>query len=267
MKIRFFTALVLLLWQTAAQAQFDHSRWDALLRSHVVASTGGQQTAVDYAALDSERGKLHAYLEQLAAVDKMTFERWDESEQLAFLINTYNAWTVELILRHWPDIDSIREIGFLPGAAWRQRIVSLFGEQVSLDAVEHDMIRGWGRYNEPRIHFAVNCAAIGCPALRAEAYTGDKLAQQLDNNTALFLADHSRNYIDGETVYLSRIFDWYEEDFEQDWQGFDSVLEFIRHYADAIANNASQESRLNTNELRIRYLDYDWGLNKLDEQL
>lgn len=265
MKIRLITLLMLLFCQSLAQAQFDHSRWDALLRDHVVSSAGGQQTAVDYKAFNAERSQLQAYLEQLAEIDKTTFESWSHSEQLAFLINTYNAWTVELILRHWPDIDSIREIGFLPGAAWRQKIVSLFGEQISLDAVEHDMIRGWGRYNEPRIHFAVNCAAIGCPALRAEAYTGEKLTQQLDSNTALFLADHSRNYIEGGTLYLSQIFDWYEEDFEQGWQGFDSVLGFVRQYGNSIANDASQESRLLTNELRIRYLDYDWGLNKLDE--
>lgn len=254
--------IVLLLGSTSAWAQFDHARWDSLLQKHVVVFGEGEATAVNYDAFQADRAQLQAYLNELSAVSKENFESWPLNEQLAFLINVYNAWTVELILSEFPDIDSIRDIGFLPGAAWRRDIVALFGEQVSLDDVEHGMIRGWDRYKEPRIHFAVNCAAIGCPALRAEAYTGADLDEQLKENTRLFLADRSRNYLDGNTLYISRIFDWYKEDFEQGWGGVDSVAEFLVQFSDALGLSTAQSQALLDGDIRIRHLRYDWGLNK-----
>lgn len=256
---------LVLLWvlPLSAVAQFNHELWDGLLKEHVLIIDGGKATQVNYAAMAEDRQRLQSYLGQLAAIDRATFEAWDEDEQLAFLINTYNAWTVELILSEYP-LDSIRDIGLLPGSAWRRNIVSLFGEQVSLDDVEHGMIRGWGRYNEPRIHFAVNCAAIGCPSLRAEAYEGHRLQQQLENNTQLFLADRQRNYLDGDTIYISRIFDWYEEDFEQGWGEVNSVQEFLSQYGGALGLSSEERAALLSGEIRLRYLRYDWGLNDSD---
>jgi len=246
-------------------AEFDHGPWDRLLAAHVRVFDQGQVTAVDYAGVAADRGRLTSYLNALAGVSRNEFDSWSQMEQLAFLINAYNAWTVELIVSEYPGIESIRDIGFLPGAAWRRNIVSLFGEQVSLDDVEHGMIRGWDRYQEPRIHFAVNCAAIGCPALRAEAYVGERLEAQLDDSTRSFLADRSRNYISDGSVYISRIFDWYEEDFERGWQGVESVHQFLLRYADALNAGPQQRIDLEQQALRIRYLDYDWGLNELPE--
>ncbi len=246
-------------------AEFDHGDWDRLLKEHVVVLDDGAATQVDYAGMLGERGALQGYLQSLAAVPRAEFDAWPLAEQLAFLINSYNGWTVELILTEYPDIDSIRDIGFLFAAAWSRPIVSLFGEQVSLDDVEHGMIRGWDRFQEPRIHFAVNCAAIGCPALRAEAYRGDSLAEQLDDNTRLFLGDRSRNYYDRDRqrLYVSRIFSWYEEDFEQGWQGFHSVAEFLAHYGDALELDPPVVERLSAGRVSIRYLRYDWDLNRL----
>ena len=253
-----------LLWccSCAAYSNFDHSIWSELLRENVVKLDGGKATQVDYDGMLEERAELHKYLDGVAAIPRELFESWNEDEQLAFLINAYNAWTVELILTEYPEIDSIRDIGFLPYAAWRRNIVALFGEQVSLDDVEHGMIRGWGRYNEPRIHFAVNCAAIGCPPLRAEAYTGSALQRQLEDNTKLFLADRSRNYSEGNAIYVSQIFDWYEEDFEQGWRGIESVHDFLADYAAELELDAQTLTALQQKNLRIRYLDYDWGLNQ-----
>lgn len=249
----------------ALWAQFDHSIWDGLLSRHVVEMDQGRKTRVNYTDMEQEREQLGDYLDSLAAVTRTRFDAWPLSEQLAFLINSYNAWTVELILTEYPQLDSIRDIGFLPGAAWRRKIVELFGSQVSLDTVEHEMIRGWDRFQDPRIHFAVNCAAIGCPALRSEAYSGDRLDMQLDSSARQFLADSDRNYLRDNSVYVSRIFDWYEEDFDRGWNGIDSVQEFLLRYADALDPTQSQIEALREASMRIRYLEYDWRLNDVQQ--
>lgn len=246
------------------QGQFPHDRWDGLLGRFVHLEDNGRASRVDYAALKGQRQELRAYLNSIAAVARSDFDSWSLDEQLAFLINTYNAWTVELILSEYPGIDSIRDIGFLPGAPWRKNIVELFGEQVSLDDVEHGMIRGWDRYQDPRIHFAVNCAAIGCPALSNEAYTGARLQVQLDRNTRLFLEDRSRNYVDGNRLMVSPIFRWYGEDFERGWMGYDSVAEFLGEQADALGLSVAQAQGLVDGDIGIRFSRYDWGLNSVD---
>ncbi|MFN3162368.1 MAG: DUF547 domain-containing protein [Pseudohongiellaceae bacterium] len=133
--------LVMLGMPTVTVADFDHRAWDQLLDEYVQEFDGGQVTAVDYAGIAGAGSRLTSYLDSLAAVSRPEFDSWAEAEQLAFLINGYNAWTVDLIVSEYPQIDSIRDIGFLPGAAWRRNIVSLFGEQVSLDDVEHGISR------------------------------------------------------------------------------------------------------------------------------
>ena len=139
--------------------------------------------------------------------------------------------------------------------------VPLFGEQVSLDHIEHELIRGPQGYGDPRIHFAVNCASIGCPALRPEAFVAEKLEQQLEEATSLFLSDRSRNRLDGNTLRVSEIFDWYEEDFEQGWRGTDSVAQFLARYREALGLPDSIAAKLQQDDLRIRHLNYDWSLN------
>ncbi len=261
--LKSFIALLLLSLPLSLVAEVDHSDWDELLKSHVIVLREGSATQVDYAALLQDRPKLQHYLDELEGVDRTEFDSWSVDDQLAFLINAYNAWTVELILGEYPQIDSIRDIGFLPGSAWRREFVSLFGEQVSLDDIEHNMIRGWDRFQEPRIHFAVNCAATGCPALRPEAFVGDRLDWQLEDSTKLFLADRSRNFIRDKRLTISRIFDWYEEDFEQGWRGVDSVQQFLGRYCSALDLTGEQCSALQAGEYRVRYSRYDWSLNRV----
>ena len=244
-------------------AQIDHGLWDELMTKHVRVLRGGQASGLDYAGVRLDRGRLGRYLSQLSAVSREDFDNWGLGNQLAFLINTYNAWTVELILQQEPDLTSIRDIGFLPNAAWRRKIVKLFGAQVSLDEIEHGMIRGWGRYNEPRIHFAVNCAAVGCPALRNEAFTGSRLEEQLEEATRLFLSDQTRNYRDGNRLYISPLFDWYKEDFEQGWSGINSVPEFLASYAEQLGLSEDEIIRLGSERSGIRYSYYDWRLNRI----
>ena len=108
----------------------------------------------------TQHGILDSYLAATAAVTKLTFDSWALEEQLAFLINVYNAATVALILTEYPDLESIRDIGTFLRSPWSREFVALFGGKVTLDNIEHDMIRGWNIYNEPRIHFAVNCFAL-----------------------------------------------------------------------------------------------------------
>lgn len=244
-----------------ALADFDHGDWDRLLREHVRVIDGGVATQLDYSGMAADRRELQIYLAGIAEVPRSTFDSWSTPAQLAFLINAYNAYTVDVILQEYPDIDSIRDIGFFLSSAWNQNFAKLFGEPVTLDDIEHGMIRGWGLYNEPRIHFAVNCAAIGCPALRGEAFVSDKLEMQLEDSTKKFLSDRSRNYFDNGRMYISSIFDWYEEDFEKGWGGVDSVAEFLAAYGAELNVDEATTNKLLADDIRIRHLKYDWGLN------
>lgn len=260
------SALFLFMHAAPAFGDFDHGRWNLLLSKHVIVSEDGLSTAVDYASLGVNREPLQSYLEETSRVSRASFDAWETPDQLAFLINLYNAATVELILDNMGSsdpVDSIRDIGSLFTPAWELERVALFGNLVSLDAIEHDMIRGGGRYNEPRIHFAVNCAAIGCPALRAEAYTGDALEAQLEDATRKFLSDRSRNYFDGRRLRLSSIFKWYREDFERGWGESNALGEFVSRYSRELGLSIEQRNELARGDLGIRFLSYDWGLNQV----
>ncbi len=255
--------IALIIWGNGiSAAEFDHSAWDALLVANVVQVREGHATQVDYSAMLESRHELTKYLNSLATVERAHFEQWAYSAQLAFLINAYNAWTVDFVLTQYPNIESIKDLGSFFSSPWSKDIVSLFGEQVSLDDIEHGMIRGWNRYNEPRIHFAVNCAAIGCPALAAKAFTAENLDALLETNTRLFLSDDTRNYYDGGRFYLSRIFDWYEEDFEKGWGGYNSLSAFLAAYQSELNLPPDAIDALASESIRIRYTDYDWGLNR-----
>ena len=259
-------SVLLFCWTTGAaetEPGFSHKNWDDLLIRFVNWSADGTASRVDYEGFAKSRPKLAVYLDELASVPKVDFDRWSRAEQLAFLINAYNAWTVELILEHYPGIESIRGIGFLPGTAWRLRIVELFGREISLDNLEHDMIRGWDRFHEPRIHFAVNCAAVGCPALSDRAYSGATLNDQLDRNARQFLKDRSRNYAIRGDLYVSPIFRWYREDFQNGWGGYESLSAFLAEYGEALGLSDVQRAALMSGRIRIRFSRYDWSLNSL----
>ncbi|MDA0688334.1 MAG: DUF547 domain-containing protein [Proteobacteria bacterium] len=245
-----------------ALAEFDHRLWDELLKRHVVTANGGITTRVDYAGMRFDSGKLQEYLGSIASVSRKEFEEWDAGEQLAFLINTYNAATVQLVLTQYPELDSIRDIGFLFSSPFRRSFISLFAEQVSLDDIEHDMIRRWPQFEEPRIHFAVNCAAISCPPLRAEAYRGDSLDAQLDANTRRFLSNRDINFLAGNTLWISKIFDWYGDDFSSDWRGSSSLEKFLADYSEELGLSAEQAALLANSKIRIRFTAYDWSLNR-----
>jgi hypothetical protein len=240
----------------AQAVEFDHADWDALLKKHVVTIRDGQVTQVDYDGMMRDRPQLKKYLSATSNVMHKTFDSWAEEAQLAFLINAYNAWTVELILTGYPDIESIKDLGSFFKSPWKKAFIPLLGKTRSLDDIEHGLIRGSDRYFEPRIHFAVNCASIGCPALRPEAYVAARLDDQLEEATRNFLSDRTRNRLEGDTLYLSSIFKWYREDFEQGWRGATSLNNFLARYSQAL--DLDKE----TSKLDIEFLDYNWKLNR-----
>ena len=211
--------------------------------------------------MKTDHAKLTAYLTALGKIDKQTFEQWPAPQQLSFLINAYNAWTVELILTAYPDIKSIKDLGSFFSSPWSKKFIPLLGETRSLDNIEHKLIRGDNKYGDPRIHFAVNCASIGCPALREEAYSADKLEQQLTEQTIRFLSDKSRNRFTKDTMELSAIFKWYGDDFTLGFRGSRSLSAFILLYQKALNLTLVQQAQLQSQDMDIDFLNYDWLLN------
>lgn len=262
---RIFLALCLLASLTAqAQTQtqgFDSSPWDALLKKHVQTLRGGQATEVDYDVFKLEHAALQSFVDNTSKVTRPEFDRWSNPAQLAFLINAYNAWTVEMVLTGYPGIQSIKDLGSFIQSPWKKRFIPLLGETRSLDDIEHGLIRGSGRYNDPRIHFAVNCASIGCPALRREAYVADRLNAQLEESTQMFLSDRTRNRVASDVLKVSSIFKWYRSDFEKGWRGTNTLGQFLALYSEALTLNIDTAGRLSAGKLGIEFLDYDWRLN------
>lgn len=261
--IRSLVLGILLLLAMPAHAAFDHQHrtWTTLLERHVEWNAAGTTTAVDYAGFARERKSLDGYVTALGVVPISEYSRWSWRQQQAFLINAYNAATVQLVLTRYPKLDSIKDIGGLLGNPWKKAFVPLLGKTRSLDDIEHGLLRGSPRYRDPRIHFAVNCASIGCPALRPEAFVAARLETQLEDQTLRFLRDRTRNRLrsegKGQVLELSSIFDWYAHDFKA--QG--GPAGFVARRPDAIGADAASTSALRQGQAKLRFLDYDWALN------
>ncbi len=248
------TLVTVAIWvaasSAAAQQTVDHSPFDALLRQQV-----DEHGLVDYDAFERSSA-FEAYLKTLATVNP---EGLDRDEALALWINAYNAYTIELINRHG-ERRSIRNInrtlGFLRGSGpWSEPMATVGGRDYTLDEIEHEIIRP--RFEEPRIHFALVCAALGCPPLRREAYTGARLEAQLDDQAGSFLLrSPGKNRIDLQsgTLHLSRIFDWYGEDFGDGRKA-------VGVYVAGFLPPGPERDFLYGGDFRIRYTDYDWSLN------
>ena len=182
--------LLLLLPGNVEALTFDHQHtaWTNILQRHVQNDVAISH--VDYPALRDDGARLDRYLEGLSRVSREEYDVWTAQQQLAFLINAYNAFTTKLIVDNYP-MDSIKDLGGWFSSPWKRRFFHLLGEERHLDDIEHGMIRK--DFDEPRVHFAVNCAAGGCPPLRAEAYVATRLDAQLEDNTRVFLRDSRRN--------------------------------------------------------------------------
>ena len=229
----------------------------------MVPAAGGNASALRYAALKAQRPALQACLAAYSAVSPASYAGWSKPQQLAFLINAYNAFTVELILTRYPDLTSIKDLGSLFESPWKKKFVRLLGEERSLDDIEHGMIRAPGAFNDPRIHVAVVCASIGCPMLRNEAFVAERLDAQLEDAMQRFLSDRSRNRYDAAsgTLSVSKIFDWYRKDFEQGHRGYTSLKAVFARYADRLAEGSAAQAEVAAGRYKLVYLDYDWALN------
>ncbi len=216
---------------TKSSSAPSHAAFSSLLKKHV-----DSRGDVDYAALKKDEAKLESYLQTLS--NNAPAGDWSRNEKLAYWINAYNAATLDLILDNYP-LQSITKLD--GGKPWDVKRVKLGGKTYSLNQIENEIIRP--RFNEPRIHFAVNCAAASCPPLRNEAFVASRLDEQLEEQTRKFLNNARYTKVEGNTLKVSKIFDWYGEDFAD-------VQRFVGNYRDV------------PSEAELEYLEYDWALNK-----
>ena len=255
-------------WATAVFAQekpaFDasYAAWDALLKKHVKWLPDNRQSRVSYAGFAADRAALDAVLASWSAVPQATFNSWSRPEQMAFLINAYNGFTIALVLSKYPQLKSIKDVGSLVQSAWKKKFFTLLGEERHLDWIEHEQLRP--RYADWRLHAAMVCASIGCPALRPDAYTATRLGAQLDDGFARFMADRTRNRFADGKLQVSAIFKWFKQDFEKDYPGSSGVKQLgdvFAKYADVLADAPTDREKIRSKNVEVVYLDYDWSLN------
>ena len=212
----------------------DHTQWDRLLKKYV-----SKEGLVNYKGFLKDRKALNNYLQMLA--ENPPSENWSVQELLAYYINLYNAATVNLILDNYP-LKSIKDIN----GPWRKKIVPIGNDQLSLGEIEHSILR---KMNEPRIHFAINCASFSCPNLLNEAFTASKIEAQLERATKTFI-NSDKNELSKNQVKFSAIFDWFKKDFKLN--GKVNVIGYINQYS---------STKINL-DAKINYKDYDWNLNE-----
>ena len=251
---RLLCLLLLLPTLVAAQTP-DHAALTAVVRAHV------NERGVDYGTLKSQRATLDRYVAGLGRISAAHFDGWSRGDQLAYLINAYNAIVLQSVIDHYPIKRSLNPAALLRPANSVWQIPGFFsdrkhpvaGRQLTLDDIEHRMLRAV--LKEPRVHGALVCAARSCPPLRMNAYQGDSIDAQLDDQARTFLNDPARNVLDVKrgTVKLSEIFKWFAEDFGGTEKG---VIEFVARHVKPVL-----QEWLRTGKYRISYFDYDWNLN------
>lgn len=220
-----------------------HEIWNGLLQKHVRADG-----FVDYKGFIKDSVTLNKYLRLLETAHPND-KNWSRNEQMAYWINAYNAYTVDLIVRNYP-VESIKDIkngvAFI-NSVWDIKFIKIQGYTYDLNNIEHNILRPV--FKDARVHAAINCASYSCPKLLGEAYTADKLEKQLDGSMRSFVNDPTRNKISANKAEISEIFKWFKGDFERD---AGSVREFLNRFSDVqISKDAD-----------ISHLDYDWRLNE-----
>lgn len=228
----------------------EHTLWKSFVNKYV--EQKGSVSKVDYKTIRAEKKVLQDYLDVLTKSSISEYPNFNENQKLTFLMNAYNAFTLKLIIEHYP-VKSIKDIGSLFKSPWNKKFYMLFNEEKTLNNIEHDVIRK--QFNEPRIHLALVCASKGCPGLRW--YGVSDLEKQLESVTITYLKDPERNkYSPGKNeLKISNIFKWYQEDFDKK---FGSVKGFI---APRIAKDEDEKKAILSQDTKIGYFDYDWTLN------
>ncbi|MEA3466604.1 MAG: DUF547 domain-containing protein [Thermodesulfobacteriota bacterium] len=236
----FFTTIL----AGTVMAEDQTTLYDKLLHQYV---KDGQ---VDYTGFKEKEADLDTYLEYLAVTDP---EKMSEKERFAFYINTYNAYTIKLILKNFEDGKppaSIKDIGSFFSKPWSIKFVKVGGRTKTLDNIEHDILRP--TFKDARVHFAVNCASKSCPPLISTPYSGTTLELQLDASTIAFINNRQENRLEGSILYISSIFKWFKEDFQND------PISFFEKYAEG---DLKKELAAQKGRIKVKYLDYDWSLN------
>ena len=224
---------VITLFLSVAMAQPSHELWDQLLRENVEPSGN-----VDYVGFQKQENKLTAYLNLLSK--GIPSSQWERSDAMAYWINAYNAYTIQLILNHYP-VKTIKDIH--GGQPWDVKWIKLEDNLYSLNQIENEILRP--KYKDPRIHFAVNCAAQSCPPIANQAFSGSNLDLLLEDRTKTFIQNQDYNEIKKNAIRISRIFEWYASD-------FNDLIGFLNQYSKVqIAKNAS-----------IGFQEYNWALNQ-----
>ncbi|MEJ2717118.1 MAG: DUF547 domain-containing protein [Deltaproteobacteria bacterium] len=253
----------------STQGSFSYADYAAALRNYV-----DDHGLVNYGKLKANRKKLDAFAASIATLDPKVFDTWSEKEKLAFWINAYNALTLLAIIDNYPiqssffrslrfPKNSIRQIA----GVWDELEFPVMGRKLTLDKIEHDILRP--KFNEPRIHMAIVCAALGCPILRNEPYVASKIDSQLNDQAARFMKNPRKFRIDrkDKRVYFSPIFKWFGDDFvpaygtNKQFHGFGqtdrAVLNFVSGYV-----SPKDRQYLEKGGFSIEYLPYDWSLNE-----
>lgn len=230
-----------------------HNTFDKLLKENVTINQG--ESRVDYRKIKANPKLLQSYLAQLQTLTKDEYTKFTEAEKIAFLINAYNAYTLDLIVRNYP-VKSIKDLGGLLSSPWKKKFFKLFRQDMSLDGIEHGMLRK--DFNEPRIHFAVNCASKGCPPMANEAFGGDRLHEQLEKSALLFIQNPKQNRYDpkSDTLYASSIFKWYGSDFDKTYGSYQAYV------APRITQNKTEQEKILKRKVKEVFNDYDWMLNE-----
>lgn len=240
-------------WQAhvaGAAAAIDHGGWDRFLSRYAHRGADGIVRVAYGEVAATDRRMLDSYIDGLAATP---IDRFDRPEQEAFWINLYNALTMRIVLDHYP-VRSIRDIDISPGlfqdGPWGKKLVVVEGEALSLDDIEHRILRPI--WHDPRLHYALNCAALGCPDLQPKAFTADTMEAQLDAAARDYVNHRRGAHIDDGELVVSSVYVWYADDFG----GTDAaIIAHLRRYAVAPLRRALEGRK------RIDGDDYDWALN------
>lgn len=252
-----------------AWGEMKHDAYGVVLKKYV-----DDEGMVDYKKLKKGREGLDGYIKALGAVKAGDYKKWNDEAKIAFWVNAYNAITLQVVIDHYPISKSFwaNLRGYAVGirhisGAWDSKVHLVMGKKMSLEQIEHEVLRK--EFDEPRIHMALVCAAMSCPKLRNEPYVGGRLEEQLKDQTEVFLQDEKKFEIDREAgkVYLSRIFDWFGEDFVKSYtpkEGFEGYGKKERAVLNFVGKHVGERERafLEKGGYEIEYHKYDWGLNE-----
>lgn len=228
-----FLWMILALSTISSAFDLTYQRYDVFLQKYVCPQ------GVNYEGVIRDNAAL-SVAQEISSLSSSGFDTLDQKDRIAYLINVYNVYTIILIVKNYPLKTGIRDIK----RPWSTRFVPLFGDTVTLDYIEHTLLRK--KFDEPRIHFALVCASKGCPALSNRAFTGQKLSQQLEASARTFLTDTAKNRVSAQALYLSEIFKWYGSDFSKKYGG----------YKNFICTTLNLQGTFS-----VSFLDYDWRLN------